>query len=217
MDKTEKKEVGDVQRSLNDISASFRALKMIVMFTVGVGFLAAVVCVYLVSEHDSMMRSSIYVLDNGAAFSATARPSSVTRVDEVRNHVQVFHDLFFNLPPDMTMITRNLERALVLSDKSAYDYYENLREKGFYKNLVNADAYQQIVVDSIKIDITSYPYRALTFCSQFITRRSNMSRFSLVTRCNLVNVPRSANNLNGLMIEEFEVLENRQLEVRNKN
>lgn len=211
------KEMTGLSASLSGITSAFKSLKWLVAFCVLAALVTALCCVYYVSMIVQDSRSKVYVLDNGAAFSATMKSSAVTRSDEIRDHLQSFHDLFFNLPPDLKMIEANVERALNFADKSAYKYYDNLRESGFYKNLVNADAFQQIAVDSVKINVGVYPYQARVFCSQWITRSSNMSRFALVTQCRLMEVPRSPKNLHGLMITEFEVVENRQLETRNKN
>ena len=142
--------------------------------------------------------------------------AAISREDEIRDQVRTFHNLFFNVPPDMTMIKRNLEQALDLSDKSAYKYFEDLNESGYYKKMVNADAYQQIQVDEVSVDMSVYPYQIVTKCTQWITRDSNMSKYSLITRCVAVNIPRSQKNLHGIMLQKFEVVENRQLETRKR-
>ena len=48
---------------------------------------------------------------------------------EAREHVRRFHELFFTLSPEKSAIEHNVKRALLLADKSAYNYYADFAEK----------------------------------------------------------------------------------------
>jgi conjugative transposon TraK protein len=211
----EKKNVEGLSKAMNTITSSFGALKTVVLVTIIGAFAFCGFCVYYSFVQMKASQSRVYVLENGMSFSAREGNPAVTKSDEIRDQVKIFHTLFFNVPPDMDMIKKNMDKALAYADRSAYDYYQDLVESGFYKKLVGADAYQQIDVDSIAVDVTSYPYKAIAQCTQWITRGSNRSKYSLVTTCSLVDIPRSANNLHGLMIRKFTVIENKQLETVN--
>ncbi|GHT25288.1 hypothetical protein FACS189430_11710 [Bacteroidia bacterium] len=72
--------------------------------------------------------------------------------------------MFFTLSPDKTAIESNIRRALLLSDKSAFNYYKDLSEKGYYNRVLSGNINQSIQVDSIVCDFSRYPYFALFKC-----------------------------------------------------
>ena len=60
-------------------------------------------------------------------------------------------------------------------------------------------------------DFVNYPYHMTTFARQMIIRESNITERSLVTECDLLNSVRSDNNPQGFMIEQFRIVENKDL------
>ncbi|KAB4268028.1 conjugative transposon protein TraK, partial [Bacteroides thetaiotaomicron] len=101
--------------------------------------------------------------------------------------------------------------ALLLADKSAYHYYVDLAEKGYYNRLISGNINQVVQVDSVSCDFNSYPYKARTYARQMIIRESNVTERSLVTECRLQNAVRSDDNPNGFIIEHFTIMENKDL------
>jgi conjugative transposon TraK protein len=159
-------------------------------------------------------RQKVYVLDNGKSLMlALSQDASINRPVEAREHVRRFHELFFTLAPDKNAIESNMKRAFNLADKSAFDYYKDLSEKGYYNRIISGNVQQRIEVDSVVCNFDTYPYAVRTYAKQFIIRSSNVTRRSLVTSCYLVNSVRSDNNPQGFNIEKFAVLENRDVEV----
>jgi conjugative transposon TraK protein len=87
-------------------------------------------------------RQKIYVLDGGKSLMlALSQDLSQNRPVEAREHVKRFHELFFTLSPDKNAIESNIRRALFLVDKSAFGYYKDLQEKGYY-NRIHFGQYQ---------------------------------------------------------------------------
>jgi conjugative transposon TraK protein len=159
-------------------------------------------------------RQKIYVLDNGKSLMlALAQDASLNRPVEAREHVRRFHELFFTLAPDKNAIESNMKRAFNLADKSAFNYYKDLTEKGYYNRIISGNVQQRIELDSIVCNFEKYPYAVRTYATQFIIRSSNVTKRSLVTSCFLVNSVRSDNNPQGFNIEKFSVVENRDIEV----
>jgi conjugative transposon TraK protein len=159
-------------------------------------------------------RQKIYVLDNGKSLMlALSQDLSQNRPVEAREHVRRFHELFFTLSPDKSAIEGNINRALLLSDKSAFNYYKDLSEKGFYNRVISGNINQNIRIDSVVCNLDAYPYDVSAYARQFIIRESNITERSLVTRCRLLNSVRSDNNPHGFIIEGFEVKENRDIRV----
>ena len=88
-------------------------------------------------------------------------------------------------PPDKAAIESNVNRAMMLADKSAIAYYRDLSEKGFFNRLVAGNVSQRIVVDSIAGNFNDYPYELRTYARQQIIRESYITERSLVTSCQL--------------------------------
>lgn len=159
-------------------------------------------------------RQKVYVLDDGKSLMlALSQDASINRPVEAREHVRRFHELFFTLAPEKGAIENNMKRAFNLADKSAFDYYKDLSEKGYYNRIISGNVQQRIEVDSVVCDFDKYPYSVRTYAKQFIIRSSNVTRRSLITSCYLLNSVRSDNNPQGFNIEKFAVVENRDIEV----
>ena len=199
-------------KSLKNIETSFRQIRLYsIIFLV----LCAVVVVWSVySSYDfaEKQREKIYVLDGGKSLMlALSQDLSQNRPAEAREHVRRFHELFFSLSPQKDAIEHNIHRALLLADKSAYHYYVDLAEKGYYNRLISGNINQVVQVDSVACDFNSYPYKARTYARQMIIRESNVTERSLVTECRLQNAVRSDDNPNGFIIEHFTIMENKDL------
>ena len=201
-------------RSLKNIETSFRQLRF---FGIVFVFMCAAVTGYSIFSAYSFaeeQRQKIYVLDNGKSLMlALSQDASINRPVEAREHVRRFHELFFTLAPDKNAIESNMSRAFNLADKSAFDYYKDLSEKGYYSRIISGNVQQRIEVDSVVCNFDTYPYAVRTYAKQFIIRSSNVTRRNLITSCYLVNSVRSDNNPQGFNIEKFAVVENKDIEV----
>jgi len=159
-------------------------------------------------------RQKIYVLDGGKSLMlALSQDLSQNRPVEAKEHVRRFHELFFTLSPEKNAIESNINRALFLVDKSAFRYYKDMQEKGYYDRIISGNINQAIRVDSVTCNFNNYPYQVVTYAKQMIIRESNITQRSLVTRCDLINSVRSDNNPQGFTMEHFEILENRDISV----
>lgn len=201
-------------KTLRNIENSFRQIRLyaivFALFCTGVAGYA----VWQSYHFAEQQRQKIYVLDNGKSLMlALAQDASINRPVEAREHVRRFHELFFTLAPDKNAIESNMKRAFNLADKSAFDYYKDLSEKGYYNRIISGNVQQRVEVDSIVVNFETYPYAVRSYAKQFIIRSSNVTKRNLVTSCFLVNSVRSDNNPQGFNIEKFAVLENRDLEV----
>ena len=201
-------------KSLKNIESSFRQIRFFAL--VFVVLCAVVVCYALWNSYRfaEAQRQKIYVLDGGKSLMlALSQDLSQNRPVEAREHVRRFHELFFTLSPDKDAIESNIQRALFLVDKSAFAYYKDLTEKGYYNRIISGNINQTIAVDSVVCNFNHYPYQIAAYARQMIIRESNITERSLVTRCNLINSVRSDNNPHGFIMENFEVVENKDLRV----
>lgn len=199
-------------KSLKNIETSFKQIRIIAIAFV---VLCAGITGYAVWNSFSFaeaQRQKIYVLDEGKSLMlALSQDLSQNRPVEAKEHIKRFHELFFTLSPDKQAIESNINRALFLVDKSAFRYYQDMSEKGYYNRIVSGNINQVLQVDSIAFDFNTYPYKAVTYAKQRIIRASNVTERSMVTRCHLINSVRSDNNPHGFTMERFEIVENRDL------
>jgi len=204
-------------KSLKNIETRFRQIRF---FGIVFIFLCAAITGYSVWNAYTFaeeQRQKIYVLDRGKSLMlALSQDMAQNRPIEARKHIRRFHELFFTLAPDKNAIEGNIRRALLLSDKSAFNYYRDLSEKGYYNRIISGNIIQNLQVDSVTCNFDIYPYKVVTYARQLIIRESNITERSLVTRCNLINSVRSDNNPHGFTMEAFEILQNRDLRVINR-
>jgi conjugative transposon TraK protein len=164
----------------------------------------------------SRMQAKIYILANGKALEATAGERKDNIPVEARDHIRTFHMYFFTLDPDDKVIQGNIRKALYLADGSAKKQYDNLRESGYYMNVISANISQTILIDSIQLDINQSPYYFKCYSSQTLVRATSTVTRSLVTEGWLRNVSRSDNNPHGFLIERWTTLVNKDIKVQNR-
>lgn len=201
-------------KTLRNIENSFQQIRLYAL-------VFAVLCISVVGytvwssyRFAEEQRQKVYVLDNGKSLMlALSQDASINRPVEAREHVRRFHELFFTLAPDKNAIESNMKRAFNLADKSAFNYYKDLSEKGYYGRIISGNVQQRIEVDSVVCNFDTYPYAVRTYAKQFIIRSSNVTKRNLVTTSYLVNSVRSDNNPQGFNIEKFAVIENKDIEV----
>ena len=200
-------------KSLTNIETSFKQIRLYAIIFAIVCIAVGSYAVYASYGFARKQREKVYVLDQGKSLMlALSQDASMNRPVGAREHVRRFHELFFTIAPDKDAIEKNMERAFQLCDKSAFNYYKDLAEKGYYNRAISGNVNQRIEIDSIRCDFDSYPYEVTTFARQFIIRQSNVTERSLVTSCSLQNSVRSDNNPQGFLMEHFLVRENRDIQ-----
>ena len=200
-------------KSLKNIETSFRQIRLFGIVVVILFAIVAISAVCVSLRFAEKQREKIYVLDNGKSLMlALSQDMNQNRPAEAREHIRRFHELFFTLSPDKSAIQHNINRALILADKSAYNYYTDFVEKGYYNRIIAGNITQVVKVDSVVCDFNNYPYTAKTFAKQMIIRQSNVTERSLITSCRLTNASRSDDNPNGFIIEGLTILENKDIQ-----
>lgn len=195
--------------SLQNIQKAFALTRifliLITVFTLSIGGYA----IYSSYQFAEAQRSKIYVLENGQPLLlALSHNVEENRIAEAKSHVRRFHEYFFTISPEKTAIEYNINKALFLADNMAADYYIKLKEDGFYERIISAGILCEIVVDSVRIDDTVYPYKAYTYGKTSIIRASSIMYRNLETECELLNSTRTENNPHGFMIEKWRVIDN---------
>lgn len=164
----------------------------------------------------SQSQQKVFILANGKALEAYAADRKDNVPVEARDHVKMFHHFFFTLDPDDKVIESNINKALYLADASAKQQYDNLKENGYYSNLISGNISQELRVDSIEINVNVYPFYFRLKGQQKIIRPTTIITRSLVTEGYLRNVSRSDNNSHGFLIERWRTLENIDLNTQTR-
>lgn len=207
----------NVIKYFNNIETSFKRMKNLSMVCIVAALSFAVVAAYLAFDFARASSGRVFLLDKGTALMASAADNDVQRDLEAGDHVARFHDFLFNLSPNADAIKRNVDRALAMSDVSAYNYWRDLSERGYYQRIVSANISQQMIVDSVKVNMQQYPYEAHTYGRIYIVRQSNVTQYAFESRCQLTDVERSQSNPHGMMVEKFTVTRNEAVGTQRRN
>ena len=159
-------------------------------------------------------RKSIYILDNGVPVLVKQTDELLNRPVEYKAQVELFHRLFFTLAPDDEYINKNIDKALYLMDDSAKKERSNLTEKGWYNQIISSNATVSIQTDSINIDLNSK--RFMYYGTQMINRKTSLIIRKLITQGTFKDIPRTPNNAHGVLLENWHILDNTELSVKQK-
>ena len=190
------------------------AFQLIRSFCLAVIILCALISCFVLYSSQRMVseaQARIYILANGKALEAYGADRKENIPVEARDHIKTFHQDFFTLDPDEKVINNNITRALYLADRSAKKQYDNLKESGYYSNLITANISQQIQADSIEVNLDTYPYHFRFTGEEKLIRSTSIVTRSLITEGYLRNVTRSDNNPHGFLIEKWMILENKDI------
>ena len=194
-------------QNFRNIETAFQHIKRFSLLFVLCCALVCCCAIYESYRAAERAQDRIYILSNGKALEALTAGRRDNIPVEARDHVKTFHELFFNLDPDDKLITASVTRALYLADQSAKAQYDNLREKGYYSNLVSGNISQQVQVDSVRLDLERYPYGFTCYATQTLIRATSSSERVLVTKGTLRNVSRSDNNPHGFLVQDWETIQ----------
>lgn len=196
-------------KSLQNIQKAFELTRIYLILITILTLVLGGYTIYSSYQFAEAQRSKIYVLENGQPLLlALSHNVEENRIAEAKSHVKRFHEYFFTISPEKTAIEYNVNKALFLADNLAADYYIKLKEDGFYERVISAGILCEIVVDSVKIDDTTYPYKAYTYGKTSVIRSSSIMYRNLETECELLNSTRTENNPHGFIIEKWRVIDN---------
>ena len=158
----------------------------------------------------------IYILAEGKALEAFSSTKKENIPVEARDHVTMFHHYFFSLSPDENFIREQITKSLYLADASAKKVYDNLRERGYYTEIVSANMNQTLETDSVVVSTESYPFEFRFYGKQKIIRTTSVVTRSLITSGRLRHIDRTDQNPHGFLIENWETLSNENLNVKRR-
>ncbi len=160
-------------------------------------------------------RKSLYVIDNGVPILVKQTDELLNRPVEYKSQIELFHRLFFTLAPDDRYIKENVEKSLYLIDDSGKKEYTNLREKGFYNQIISGNSLVTVRNDSIKMDLANKKF--IYYGTQMINRKNSLIIRKLITEGNFEDMIRSPNNPHGVLLRNWRILDNSELSNKAKS
>ena len=160
-------------------------------------------------------RKSLYVLDNGVPILVKQTDDLLNRPVEYKSQIELFHRLFFTLAPDDRYIKENVEKFLYVIDDSGKKEYTNLREKGFYNQIISGNSLVTVRNDSIKMDVPNKKF--IYYGTQMINRKNTLIIRKLITEGNFEDMIRSPNNPHGVLLRNWRILDNSELSNKAKS
>lgn len=203
-------------KEIKNIDASFRHIKTFTFLVVVGCFILCGFVLFKSYELSARVEDKIYILAGDQAMEAFAAKRKDNVLVEAKSHISLFHIYFFTLDPDDKVIVTNISKALYMADASAKKQYNNLKETGYYFNIIAGNISQQIVIDSIRVNTNAEPYFFNCYCTEKIIRPNSIVTRNLVTQGYLRNVSRSDHNPHGFLIERWETLENKDIKIENR-
>jgi conjugative transposon TraK protein len=196
---------------LKQLDTAFVHLKFWTLLLLGFCLGASVLVVWFSLKAVRESKQEIYLISQDQVLKAFANPRDALVGVEAKSHLKQFHQLLFTLSPDEKLIERQLAESLYLGDQSVKFHLDNLRETGYFKKLLAANVSQRVSLDSIQLDETRENYPFSAYGKQEIIRSSSVLYRSLVTSGNLRPIQRTPTNPHGFLIENWEIIENRDL------
>lgn len=200
----------------SSVEEKFQRIRKFSVWSVGLSAVISCWAIWQGYHASAAAGRRIYLLSSGKVLEAVSSEREENLPVEARDHLRMFHRLFFDLDPDEKSIRANISQALYLADQSAKKLYDDQQEKGWIGGLVSGNISQLVRLDSIVVDLNIEPYAFRCVGVETLMRATSVTTRTLVTRGFLRNVQRSDNNPHGFLIEGFEVVENGELKTVNR-
>lgn len=200
---------------MKNIEQRIKINKIVSLGTVAFAVIIVLAGFFLAYKILEDSRKSIYILDNGVPVLAIQTDVLLNRPVECKAQIELFHRLFFTLAPDDAYIKDNIQKSLYLIDDSGKKEYTNLKEKGFYNQIIASSAMVSIHADSIVLNMEQKKFSF--FGKQMITRKSSFITRKLITEGYFDDIIRSPNNPHGVILKNWRIIDNEEISNQAKN
>jgi conjugative transposon TraK protein len=198
-----------------NIDTAFKHIKLFSYLLIIANVATMCFCIYKSFDIVNQAQNRVHILYNGKVLEAIATDRKTNLPVELRDHIKTFHEDFFTLVPDDKQIDATVTKALYLADGSAKTAYDNLREAGYFNNLVSGNINQQVQVDSIRLDLDAYPYGFTCYATEKLIRATSTVTRKLVTQGKVSDLKTETdNNPHGFLIQGWEILQNNDEQVK---
>lgn len=124
---------------------------------------------------------------------------------EIKSHAKLFYSFMFSF--DINNYSDHIKYASdYLTDVETGRLIQNrFVDQGLYNRLVQSNSSIATVLDSIHVDMNSYPYKVYAECTQYVYNTSGKSNLPFVNTFEVHNLKkRDDNNVHGLQIRNWQ-------------
>ena len=200
---------------IENLDKQKRANAMVAIAAVAASMAVTVVAIIMAYGFASKANDNIYVLNGDTPLVAAKTEQDLTVDIEAKAHINLFHSLFYTLPPDDYFIQENLEKAMYLVDETGLEQMNALKERGFYSQIISSSANFHIRTDSISFneDDMTFTY----YGTQRIERRSSLLYRYIETKGAIRRTTRTEHNPHGMLITNYRTVKNDDIEYKTKS
>jgi len=144
---------------------------------------------------------NIFVLDDKGDINPAYKSGNRANLEiEADNHIRMFYDTFFSF--DKINVDSQVKKGLELGGKGVKDLWKIYRQDNYYNQVKQNNMIIKSVVDSIKFDLRTSPYKARVFGVQKLQSGTITEYRNLDMDITLIKTARVKNkNPHGLSIE----------------
>jgi conjugative transposon TraK protein len=198
-----------------NIDTAFKHIKLFSYLLIVANVATMCFCIYKSFDMVTQAQNRVHILYNGKVLEAIASDRKTNLPVELRDHIKTFHEDFFTLMPDDKQIDATVTKALYLADGSAKTAYDNLKEAGYFNNLISGNINQRVQVDSIRLDLNAYPYGFTCYATEKLIRATSTVTRKLITQGKVSDLKSETdNNPHGFLIQGWEILQNNDVQVK---
>jgi len=192
-------------QKLQDFNQSFRSMRLIALLSLS-GFVAATVA-YAVLYHqlEEEYRQRTYVITSWGTFPASYYDGRKVSRIEAQNHVETFLKNMFAHSAETYY--EHINAALNLIDEeSGKRIYHDFEEGEVHKNYVRYGSHTEVQVDSVVINMNSFPAKGRFYALQEVHIGTNVRTLPIAASFELVQTYRHEKNPFGLELTNFDFI-----------
>lgn len=195
---------------IQNLDTSLKTMRIVLVAVIILSFLF---CSFIYTKSMSQVedsRNKVYLLSQGDALELVRSRNGKDNITaEIKNHIEMFHQFFYNLDPDPVDIKTRIGKALYLIDESGEQIHSKREEKLYYHQLVDGSISTRVYIDSI---IPSHDengnYSCKIYAWQKFIRSSHVTEKRIDSECKIRAVARTDNNPHGFLIEQYRLINN---------
>lgn len=149
---------------------------------------------------------AFFVTNQGTMIATSATADIESRKIEIENHIKLFYSTMYSF--DERNFKENLEKGLHLIGNDGKSILLGYQQNNLHEDLIKSNGVVNTVVDSVWIDVKRHPYTAKAFARQSFETPSGRIENFLWAKMKLKEVSRSSKNVHGLLIEDFDLVNN---------
>jgi len=189
------------------------SLKTMRIVLVAVVVCSSLFCTFIFLKSMTLVeesREKVYLLSQGDALELVRSRNGNDNIKaEIKSHIEMFHQFFYNLDPDPVDIKTRIGKALYLIDESGLQIDSKRKEKLYYHQLVDGSISTRVYIDSIvPIQDKNGKYTCKVYAWQKFIRSSRVTNKRIDSECTIRNVARTDNNPHGFLIEKYRLINN---------